>query len=140
MRRRLRRILLIDDNPADNFLHERVIRKVDCAERVDVCETAMAALDFLTTEIDGAPPCPELVLLDINMPGMTGWEFLAAHRALPEKYRGHVVIAMLTVSPNPADAAASARFPELAAYANKPLTRAMLEGLLDRHFPGLREG
>jgi CheY-like chemotaxis protein len=131
----LRRVLLIDDNPADLFLHRRVLTKAGCAERVDQCETGPQALEYLQTGDAGRPPHPELIFLDINMPGMNGWEFLDAYEELPADLRTGVIITMLTVSPSPGDREAARVRPEVSEYLNKPLTLEMLRGVLARHFP-----
>ena len=135
MGQKLRRVLLIDDNPADNYLHTRVLRKAGCAEQIDVCETAILALQYLQTEADGRLPQPEIIFLDINMPGMDGWEFLDAYRELSPEQRGEVVIAMLTSLPRSATEEKLSRYPELARFSNKPLTLETLRGVLDEYFP-----
>jgi len=136
MTRRLRSVLLIDDDPADIYLHQRVLKKLDCAEHIDVCETAMDALRFLQAGAGRPAPRPDLIFLDINLPGLNGWEFLQAWRELPGTLRENVVIAMLTSSQSAADAEAAAESPEVAEFLHKPLTREHVEALLARHFPG----
>lgn len=135
MSKRLSRVLLIDDNPSDNFLHLRVLKRANCAEQVFVFESAQEALNFLKSNEAEARTGPELIVLDINMPGMNGWEFLDAHRGLPETARGGVVIAMVTTTLSPRDARMAARYPEIAAHATKPLTLEWLNALLQRYFP-----
>ena len=47
MTNKIKCILLVDDNPDDNFYHERVIKKSDAADIVVAKQTAMAALEYL---------------------------------------------------------------------------------------------
>ena len=139
-RRRLRRALLIDDNPADNYLHARVLRRADCVEEIQSCETVLEALEYLRTKEGDAFPQPELIVLDIYMPGMSGWDFLEAHEALPAEQRGNTVIAMVTGAPSPADATAAARYEGVVDYSEKPLTTDRLSELQEKHFPGVARG
>ncbi len=76
-------ILIIDDNPADIELMRIVIGDRDSAIELAVAENGMVALALLARIATGAAPRPDLVLLDLNMPGMGGCEFLRRLRADP---------------------------------------------------------
>lgn len=135
--KRLSCILLIDDNPADNFLHSMAIRELDCADRIEVAVNGKHALELLTTpQADGSLLNPELLLLDINMPIMNGWEFAVAYASLPLDQRSGALVMMLTTSLNPDDQARAAELEVVQRFASKPLRAGDLQGMLDEHFPG----
>jgi CheY-like chemotaxis protein len=79
--KKLTRIMLVDDNADDNFFHERVIRKNGYAEVVISMESGAEALQYLK-EVQDESKYPELIFIDINMPGMNGWEFLEEFNTL----------------------------------------------------------
>lgn len=133
---KLNRVLLVDDYDADNFLHEMLFEELDCTHEVATALNGQEALDYLTSAVDGAYPKPELICLDINMPVMNGWEFLRAYEKLDEKFRGGVVLMMVTTSLNPDDKSAADGCPVINDYISKPLTHERLIELLDQHFPG----
>lgn len=133
---KLKRVLLVDDYEADNFLHQMLFEELDCAEIIDVAQNGREALDYLTTPVDGNLPKPELICLDINMPVMNGWEFLEAYEKLDDSFRGNVVLMMLTTSLNPDDKERAERNPMLRGMVSKPLTRDTLLQILNQHFPG----
>lgn len=125
-------IMLIDDNQDDNFFHERVIRKSNAAKSIIVKDSGTDALDYLSTVHDAAR-IPDLIFLDINMPGMNGWEFLEAYNQLPEdKFKKHVIV-MLTTSENPDDRKMAQSMEAVSNFQTKPLTREALEDILTRY-------
>lgn len=128
--RRVSKILLIDDDDATNFIHKMVIESAECADEIVVMTRAMDALAYLKTEIDGKYPQPNVIFLDINMPGMDGWEFLAEYIQLPETQRSERVVVMLTTSLNPADASRAVSVTVISRFLSKPLTLEALHAVL----------
>jgi CheY-like chemotaxis protein len=134
MSKKLNCVILIDDDEPTNFLHRRVIERYGCAERIEVFQEAQLALDFLHTTENGVFVRPELIFLDINMPGMNGWEFLMAYEELSEEQRADIVVLMLTTSLNPDDKAQAESFEEVCGFLSKPLTKELLKEILEKHF------
>jgi response regulator of citrate/malate metabolism len=124
--------MLIDDNPDDNFFHERVIRKSQSAERIITKGSAAEALEFLKINRD-KDNRPDLIFLDINMPGMNGWEFLEEYNRLDKELQGRMVVIMLTTSVNPDDIEKAKKFDVVSGYKIKPLTQEMLEEVLNTY-------
>lgn len=127
-------ILLVDDDPDDNFLHRLVIEDSGYCEIVKVAETGQQALAYLTDQTAPAYHKPDVILLDINMPGMNGFEFLAEYEKLDAKYRAKVVLMMLTTSLNPDDQRRANDHGVVIGYKSKPLTRKMLDDIVDQYF------
>jgi CheY-like chemotaxis protein len=127
------RVLLIDDDATNNFLTQRLFKRLNVADEVLVAETGQQALDLL-----GAPgaPVPTLLLLDLNMPGLSGAEFLAQYQAEQPDPAARPVIVVLTTSTNQQDLTLIKQL-NIAGLVNKPLTEEKLEHLLQLHFPAL---
>ncbi len=89
-------ILLVEDNPQDEKLSLRALRKVNLANQVDVVRDGQQALDYLFREGEfagrGGAALPTVVLLDINLPRVSGLEVLARVRADPRTHLLPVVI------------------------------------------------
>jgi len=124
-------ILLVDDDEATNYLNQRVIRKADINATVAVANNGREALEFLTNtgKYSGSHLLPQagLILLDINMPGMNGWEFLEAYKKLPEEQTHRIRILMLTTSTNPDEERKAVDIAEVKGFIHKPLTPEKLE-------------
>lgn len=134
MKKKLRLILLIDDFEGANFLHEKVIREAGCTEKIRVETNATKALEFLKTEENHSFPQPDIIFLDLNMPGMNGWEFLDEYKNLTREQRWGTLIVILTTSRNPDDEAkAKIKHPKTV-FIKKPLLRRSLEEILREYF------
>ena len=93
------------------------------------------ALDFLIENDRNDTPPPELLLLDINMPGMSGWEFLEQYNDLELKNKSSIVTVMLSTSPNPYDLKQAEKNNLVSEFMNKPLKKDNVIELLQNHFP-----
>ncbi|MFC5272171.1 response regulator [Adhaeribacter terreus] len=124
-------ILLVDDDDATNYLNQRVIRKADINTTVEVAVNGREALEFLTNSgkftNNQTLPQAGLIFLDINMPGMNGWEFLEAYKKLPEDQTRKIKVLMLTTSINPDEEKRAIDIPEVKGFIHKPLTAEKLE-------------
>jgi len=81
----MRRILLVEDNAADEKLTLRALRKVNLANQVDVVRDGQQALDYLFAEglfLERKDArLPVVVLLDVNLPRVSGLDVLSKIRA-----------------------------------------------------------
>ena len=128
---KLSSVLLVDDDTTNNFLNELLFQQLDVTDRLFTAEDGAKALDLI--EHTDGPDEPALILLDVNMPGMGGVEFLEAYRRLPKARRGATVIIMLTTT---MDARDLSRLEELniAGLVSKPLTKEKIDNILQLHF------
>ncbi|MCE3281803.1 MAG: transcriptional regulator [Chitinophagaceae bacterium] len=132
-------ILLIDDDVATNYINSFIIRNAGIDANIEVMQSAVTALDFLSCKGDYSamkqPPCPGLILLDINMPVMTGWDFMEAYEKLPEEEKGKYVIVMLSSSLNPEDVERAEGNQYIAEFLHKPLEEPEILALVQKLFP-----
>ena len=135
MKSKLKNVLLIDDSESDNFYHLRKIKKMDIADNIRTCFSGQEALDYLTSEMDGIHPQPTLIFLDINMPGMNGWEFLEEYEKLEVAQQGEIVLTMLSNSIDARDKEKAGTYKTVRGYYSKPLSHKGLQSILETHFP-----
>lgn len=126
----LNRILLIDDDRVTNLMHRRLIEKAGLARRIDVAVDGVEALSCLATALEQEDDIPELLLLDINMPRMNGFEFLEAYDALPDHLRRRQLVIMLTTSVLTADMQRAAEDPNVFRFVTKPVDGTDMMGFV----------
>lgn len=132
--KKLNCIMLIDDNMDDNFYHERVIRKNNAADVVLAKTSGPSALEYLKSRTNDKGTPPDLIFLDINMPGMNGWEFLQEYNKLDKELQSKAVVVMLTTSENPDDKSKAKMMNLVADFRTKPLTKEILDEVISTHF------
>lgn len=126
-------ILLIDDDDPTNFLNRLTLEQAGCARHIRIATSGQAALDYLKGAMDECVR-PDLIFLDINMPAMDGWEFLARYRELSSEKKADTILIMLTTSLNPDDEKKTLAIPEVSGFEHKPLNRARVEWLMNQYF------
>jgi CheY-like chemotaxis protein len=130
----LQSILLVDDDDATIFYYRIIIEHAGFKVQVSVAKNGKIAMAYLDSAIAGKAPLPNLILLDINMPVMNGWDFMDVYRELPEECRSKMIVVMLTSSLNPDDVVRAGKYPDIKEFRIKPLSPEILNELRDRYF------
>jgi CheY-like chemotaxis protein len=139
MNSKLNCVLVIDDDEPTNYFNQLLLEKAGCATHIQVAQSGQEALDYLTKSRKPAGeeelfPCPDLILLDINMPAMDGWEFLEKYKKISNEHKGRIIVVMLTTSLLQEDVAKAKSTPEISGFEHKPLTVENLNRILDKYF------
>lgn len=139
MKNKLNCILLVDDDEGTNFYNEIIIDKAGITSHIEITLNGKEAIEYISfngknNENNTKHPKPALILLDINMPVMDGWEFLEAYQNLKENEKGETIIIMLTTSSNPDDKTRAESIIEVADFKNKPLSTKLLNEIMEKHF------
>jgi CheY-like chemotaxis protein len=112
---KIKTIMVIDDSEGDHILAEINIMKYNSDIRIIKAYDGEEALDILVNETSH----PDVILLDVNMPVMDGYEFLEAYNQRPKSKS--VVITMLTSSAREYDIKRSRSDDHVKHYISKPL-------------------
>jgi len=112
--------MIVDDEPFDQMMYERILKRSGLVDQVIGYQYAAEALDYLArpdrSEVD-------VIFLDINMPRMNGFEFLAAATRDLGPAFVKVCVVMLTTSIAPDDRARAASYDAVRDFISKPLSK-----------------
>jgi len=123
-------VLLVDDDKSTNFIHQIIIEDARCVENVVVHNSATEALSYL----ENTSVLPDLIFLDINMPGMNGWEFLEQYGLLNKQLTDKIVLFILSTSMNPSDQQKANENEFVTRFLNKALTEELVLEIADKYF------
>ncbi len=121
MEDKFKHIVLIDDDYATNFFHEIVVTDSGMVKDQKYFSSTVVALEHFRNLQDNPDGIiPEVIFLDINLPQMTGWEFLEKFKDL--RLDPMPTVVMLSTSMNPLDKIRAQENPVVLELIDKPLT------------------
>lgn len=127
----------MDDDYPTNYYHREIASEVEIADELIFFQRSEEAMNHLKSLKETKSLFPEILFLDINMPGMDGWEF--AYRCGLEFGIDSLRIIMLSTSFNPADRSRAAEHEWIHSFQSKPLTIEYLEKLREEMLGNFQE-
>lgn len=122
------KIAIVDDDSIFHFITQKTIEKIAPEHEILHFDNGREAFDYIKSNLPYADILPELILLDINMPLMNGWQFLDNFKNLKTAaYRPTIYI--VSSSSAQTDISKAQTYAELNGYLTKPLSRHQLLGL-----------
>ena len=124
------KILLVEDSPTDAIIMMAAFEQVGCTEHIQLIQDGVEAIDFLEQiGLDDESDLPRLILLDLNLPGKSGYEVLSEIKANPQWQCIPAIV--LSSSSTPVDIAKSYQL-RANAYITKPITLEEYELIAQR--------
>lgn len=122
-------ILLVEDDPGDQKLVTVSLENQRIANELHIVDSGEEALDFLyhRGDYDSGTPRPDLILLDLNMPGIGGKEFLRRIKK-DEKFK-KIPVVILTTSDSEQDILDSYML-QASGYVKKPVDLGDFKGVM----------
>jgi CheY-like chemotaxis protein len=119
---RVRNIWVIDDDDVFQFTISKIFKILQLPEKVHTFSDGEKAIEHLTNNMDNAESLPDIILLDINMPIMDGWQFLEEYSKVKKHLKKAVVIYLVTSSVDARDIRLAKEFEDISEYITKPMS------------------
>ena len=120
--------ILVDDDPVSNLISLMIIKKNLPEAGFTIFNVPEVGLSYLQNGLANASRVPgpleaTILLLDINMPGMDGWEFLKRYEKFRAQIQPPIIIYMLSSSVYQRDRDKAAAKKYISGFISKPLSR-----------------
>jgi CheY-like chemotaxis protein len=128
--KKIKTLCLVDDDDIFQLITQRVIAQTNLVDTIKVFSNGLDAMDFLKSVAQNAAQLPEIILLDLNMPVMDGWEFLEEFTLLKPRLEKKITIYVVSSSIAPSDIQRAEAINEVTDYIVKPITTEKLLDML----------
>lgn len=124
--RPIKTLTLIDDDDVFVFLTKKIIEQTNLVDLIKVFGNGLDAINFLKENKNNVDALPEVILLDLSMPIMDGWQFLEEYTMLNPYVGKKITIYICSSSISPADVARAKSISAVSDYIVKPITKEKL--------------
>jgi CheY-like chemotaxis protein len=123
---RFENVMIIDDNLIDLYISSRMITKNNFGKKVMQYSSAIEALKYLQENQESIPRLPEVIFVDIYMPGMSGFEFMKEYDKLSTSLKNLCRVFIISSSIDEQDLNCANNDKNIVAMKEKPITKEFL--------------
>ncbi|WP_040280006.1 response regulator [Psychroserpens damuponensis] len=125
-------ICVIDDDEIYKFTVIKILESIDFNKKIEAFSDGEEAYSFLLDNIDTPKNLPDIILLDINMPVMDGFQFMEEYVKLKPRVGKKITIYMVSSSVDPIDIERVKKISEISDYIIKPIKRGELIAIMNK--------
>ncbi|MFN4122804.1 MAG: response regulator [Flavobacteriales bacterium] len=125
------RLYIIDDDKVVLHIFDRLVRKKGCFGIVEAFLDSEDAMQKIKTQLEIKTDIPDIVLIDINMPRVDGWEFIEMLEI--DQPQHSIPFMIISSSIDPEDIERSKRYPCVLDFIPKPLSLDKLDYIIERY-------
>ena len=126
-RKVFKKVLVIDDTEMDLKIAQMAMNRYAFADEIVLKKSAIGGLEYLESFESTPENLPQLIFLDINMPELSGFDFLERYEKLPEVIQRNCIIMMLSTSLVEEDHKRALDNKFVSKFLNKPIDKMKLE-------------
>lgn len=128
----LKNLTIVDDDDIFVFLTTKIIEQTNLVDLIKVFGNGLDAINFLKENKNNVDALPDIILLDLSMPIMNGWQFLEKYNKLNPTIGKKITIYICSSSISPDDITRAKTISEVSDYIIKPITKDKLIDLIKK--------
>lgn len=128
----LKNLTIVDDDDIFVFLTTKIIEQTNLIDLIKVFGNGLDAINFLKENKNNVDALPDIILLDLSMPIMNGWQFLEKYNKLNPTIGKKITIYICSSSISPDDITRAKTISEVSDYIIKPITKDKLIDLIKK--------
>lgn len=126
----LKQLTLVDDDDVFVFLTSRMLEKNKLVDVIKIFDNGYDALVFIMENLGNLEALPDIILLDLNMPIMDGWQFLDEYVKINPKIGKKITIYICSSSISPDDVVRAKAINAVSDFIIKPMTKEKLVDMI----------
>jgi CheY-like chemotaxis protein len=116
-------LIMIDDNPMEHLIMQKMFDRYDLFKDAAYFYDGRPVIDLLKESVQKHKHVPNIILLDLNMPQFSGWQFLEAFEALYPSLNKNIPVYITSLSVSPADKLRARLYPFVKDFYQKPIKK-----------------
>jgi|ERR1700712_1342608 len=125
------KLVVIDDNPTDHYIMQRLLHNNQSCQQATYTYDGRLVLDYLQENKDTGS-LPDVIFLDLDMPQLTGWEFLEELEVFNSGAKKNVQVHIMSSSIRSADIFHSKKYACVNSFMTKPLSRELINKVCEQ--------
>jgi len=124
-------ICIVDDDDIYQYTVVRTLKSIDLNKKIIVFSDGEEALNFFIENLNNEKELPDVVLLDINMPIMDGFQFMEEYAKIKPRVGKKINIYMVSSSVDPVDIEKAKNISDISDYIIKPIKPGELKSIIE---------
>ncbi|HVS93366.1 MAG TPA: response regulator [Mucilaginibacter sp.] len=126
------KLVVIDDDPVDHFVMKHLLHGRNYFETTTFTTYSSLVTEYIAEHHDEPDKLPDVIFLDLNMPGYDGWQFLEDMMKMQRDLSKNIGVYVLTSSVRVQDMEKANRYPFVRSFLSKPLQPQIIEQIANR--------
>ncbi|WP_299252018.1 response regulator [uncultured Lacinutrix sp.] len=123
---------IVDDDDIYQFTIKKTIESLNLAKKIIAFSDGEEALDFMIKNLNNDEELPDVILLDINMPIMDGFQFMEEYIQIKPKLDKKITIYMVSSSVDQTDIDRANRISDVSDYIIKPIKPGKIKSIIEK--------